>query len=183
MQLISYIKSKQFIKTIVIMLLSVIVGIFLLNFLLNYSTNHNQKIPVPNLTKMTLTEAKEILNSLNLNYEVQDSSSYNPEYLPKAVISHDPEFGEFVKENRKIYLTLNASSYRKIPIPDVLGKTKRQVVTHLTSVGFKIGEFSYIPDIGKDVVRKMTHNGKVLNPGDMIPKMSVIDLVLGDGKN
>jgi len=183
MQLFSYLKSKSFLKSIGIMLLSVVLGIFLLKFILNFSTNHSQKIPVPDLTKMSLNEAEEILNSLSLNVEVQDSASYNPAYLPKAVISHDPEFGEFVKEDRKIYLTLNASSYRKIAIPDVLGKTKRQVVTQLKSKGFEIGSFSYIPDIGKDVVRKMTFKGKELTPGDMIPKMSIIDLVLGDGQN
>jgi hypothetical protein len=78
---------------------------------------------------------------------------------------------------------LNPSSYRKIAIPDVLNKTKRQVETHLKSVGFRIGEYYFIPDIGKNVVRKMKFKGKEVKPGDLIPKNSKIDLVLGDGRS
>ena len=61
-------------------------------------------------------------------------------------------------------------------------KTKRQVETHLKSIGFRIGEYYYIPDLGKDVVRKMKFNEKELKVGDLIPKNSEIDLILGDGK-
>ena len=32
-------------------------------------------------------------------------------------------------------------------------------LTQLQSIGFKIGEFSYVPDIGKDVVRGLKSDG------------------------
>lgn len=181
MQLLQYLKSKQFIRTIIIMLLSVVIGVFLLNRFLGFRTNHNQKIEVPNLAKLSLDEADKKLKELDLDFIVLDSASFNAEFPPKSVLEQNPEAGDFVKEGRKIYLTLNAASYRKIPIPDVFGKTKRQVVTHLTSVGFLIGKSSYIPDIGKDVVRELKFNGKKLKKGDMIPKNATINLVLGDG--
>jgi len=78
-------------------------------------------------------------------------------------------------------LTINPSGYKKIPIPDLFDKTKRQVETHLKSIGFRIGKYQFVPDIGKDVVRKMKYKGKALKKGDLVPKNSVIDLVLGDG--
>ena len=37
--------------------------------------------------------------------------------------------GSFVKEKRKIYLTLNPSKYRDITIPDLNGQSKRQAIT------------------------------------------------------
>ncbi len=182
MLLLQYLKSKIFIRTLITMLVSVIIGIFLLKLFLNYTTNHDQKIEVPDLAKMSLSDTENTLKNLDLRVEVIDSTSYNPNYPPKSVISQDPEAGDFVKEDRKIYLTLNPSSYRKIAIPNVLNKTKRQVETHLKSVGFRIGEYYYIPDLGRNVVRKMKFKGKVVKPGDLVPKNSEIDLILGDGK-
>ena len=43
-------------------------------------------------------------------------------------------------------------------------------------------EYTYVRDIGLDVVRGLRYKGKILNPNDKLPKNSIIDLVLGDGK-
>ena len=182
MQLFHYLKSKQFIRTLIIMILSLVIAIFLLGKFLGFKTNHNQKIAVPDLAKLSLEEADKKLKEADLEFMVIDSASFNPDYPSKSVIEQNPEAGDFVKEGRKVYLTLNASNYRKLAIPDLLGKTKRQVVTHLTSIGFRVGNFTYVPDIGRDVVRKLIFNGKVLEKGEMVAKNSQIDLVLGDGK-
>lgn len=181
MRIIEYLKSKTFIRTIILMVVITIASVFVLKMLLSYTTNHDQKITVPDLSKMTLFEAEKTLKNLDLNLKVQDSASFNPEYPPNSIITQVPEAGDFVKVNRKIYLTTNPSGYRKIAIPDVLNKTKRQVETHLKSIGFKIGKYQFVPDIGKNVVRKMKYKGKVLKKGDLVSKNSTIDLVLGDG--
>ena len=160
MLLLQYLKSKIFIRTLITLLVGVIIGVFLLQLFLKFRTHHDQKIEVPSLAKMSLADTERTLDNLKLNFVVIDSASYNPNYPPKSVIEQDPEAGDFVKLNRKIYLTLNPSSYRKIAIPDVFDKTKRQVETHLKSIGFRIGEYYYIPDLGRNVVRKMKFNGK-----------------------
>ena len=79
-------------------------------------------------------------------------------------------------------MTLNPSKYRDITIPDLNGRTKRQAMSQLQSIGFNIGEFTTVRDIGKDVVRGLKFKGKDLKPGEKLPKNSVIDLVVGDGK-
>ena len=89
--------------------------------------------------------------------------------------------GDFVKENRKIYLTLNPSDYRKVTVPNVLDQTKRQVVIQLKSLGFQIGKERFVKDLGRDVVRGLEIRSKKVMPGDRLPKNTVIDLVLGDG--
>ncbi|MCB0471780.1 MAG: PASTA domain-containing protein [Flavobacteriaceae bacterium] len=181
MLILEYLKSKIFWRSVILMLLIVIVGLFALNRFLNSFTHHDEKIQVPDLAKMSFDEADQALKALNLEAVVIDSASFNPDYPPRSVIEFDPEAGDYVKEDRKIYITLNPSGYGKIAVPNVLDKTKRQVETHLKSIGFRIGKYEYIPDLGKDVVRRMKFGGKELQPGDMIPKNSAIDLVLGDG--
>jgi hypothetical protein len=50
-------------------------------------------------------------------------------------------------------------------------------------MGLNIGtNFTYVNDIGKDVVRGLRFKGKIINKGDKLPLNSVVDLVLGDGK-
>lgn len=183
MSLIQFIKSKTFLKQLLIAFVGLVIFAFVVMKWLNISTNHSQKIEVPNLEKMSLNEVEKTLAELDLRLYVIDSASYNPDYPKKSVIDQDPEPGDFVKENRKIYLTLNPSSYRNVEVPNVFGKTKRQVTSHLSAIGFKISANPiYISDIAKDVVRGLKFNGKDLNAGDKIPKNSVITLKLGDGE-
>ena len=155
---------------------------FLLKFWLGITTNHSQKIQVPDLHKMSLADVTQKLDELNLAFIVRDSASYNPDFLKKSVIEQNPASGDFVKEQRKIYLTLNPSKYRDITIPDLNGRTKRQATTHLRSIGFKVGDkITWVGGIGKNVVRGLKYNGNRIKAGDKLPKMSVIDLILEDG--
>ena len=182
MSLFQFLKSKSFFKQLGIAIVGVFILVFGLQWWLGFTTNHDQKIEVPNLNRMPLDSVEMTLKELNLGYIVIDSASYNPNYPNKSVIEQTPEAGDFVKEKRKIYLTLNPSKYRDVTIPDLNGRTKRQAMTQLQSIGFKIGEFYYVPDIGKDVVRGLRHNKSKIKPGNKLPKNSVIDLILGDGK-
>lgn len=182
MSFIKYLTSKSFFTTILKMVVLTVILIFMLKYWLSCSTNHGQKIPVPDLTKMSLLKVKDTLSKLNLNYVVQDTTSYNPQYPPLSVVEQNPEFGDYVKENRKIYLTLNRNGYRDIVIPDLFGKTKRHAESELRSRGFRIGTFSYVPDRGRNVVRGLRYKGKKLQAGDRVPKNAKINLIVGDGK-
>jgi hypothetical protein len=42
--------------------------------------------------------------------------------------------------------------------------------------------FTFVNDIGKDVVRGIRYKGEIVNEGDKFPLNSIVDLVLGDGK-
>ena len=183
MNLFQFIKSKSFLKQLVFALLGIILFVFVVFKWLNITTNHDQKIEVPNLEKMSLRNVKNTLEELDLNFVVIDSASYNPNFPKQSVIEQSPEAGDFVKENRKIYLTLNPSGYKDVEIPNVFGKTKRQATSQLLAVGFRISSNEvYVKDIAKDVVRGILIKGKNLKQGDKIPKNSVITLKLGDGE-
>ncbi|MGG8496610.1 PASTA domain-containing protein [Tenacibaculum sp. TC6] len=180
--LFEFIKSKSFLKQLIIAVVGVFVMVFLLKWWLGITTNHGQKIQVPNLDKLSLAEVEKKLNELDLEFVVIDSATYNPEYPKKSVIEQNPEAGDFVKENRKIYLTLNPSKYRDVEIPDLNGRTRRQATTHLRSIGFIVGDdVTWVKDLGKDVVRGLKHKGVKIEPGTKLPKQSTINLILGDG--
>jgi len=114
---------------------------------------------------------------------VQDSANYNPNYPKYSVIDQQPEAGSLVKENRKIYLTLNPSGYRKVAVPSIIRRTLRQAKPTLEALGFKVGKITYVNDIGKDEVLAIKFKGKTIKEGTMLEKTSKIDLVLGNGKS
>jgi len=183
MNFISFLKSKLFWKQVAFAIIGMGIGVFLLFRWLSATTNHNQKIEVPDLSKQPIETVEKILNDLDLRFVVIDSASYNPDYPPKSVIRQNPESGDIVKENRQIYLTLNPSHYRSVNIPAFYGKTKRNVEATLRAVGFVIGDKpSWVPDLGKNVVRGLKHKGKKVKKGTKLPKKSVLNLILGDGK-
>lgn len=182
MSFFKFLFSKTFLIQLALAVLAVILIVFLSLFWLDGFTKQDQRIQVPDLGYMNLEEVDSHLNELQLRYEILDSASYNPEFPPYAVIEQVPLPGIQVKENRKIYLTLNPSGYRAMEIPqNLIRKTRRQVEPALLSLGFEIGEITYEPDVAKDVILEMKHEGKILEPGDLLKQTSVIDLVLGDG--
>jgi beta-lactam-binding protein with PASTA domain len=182
MSFIKFLFSKAFLRQLLIALGVLVILVFGMLFWLKSSTNHNQKIRVPSLAKMSLTEAQEKLDEIDLRIEILDSSNYNPEFPKYSVIEQIPKAGEYVKENRKIYLTLNRSGYVFLKIPEVVGKTRRQAEPTLLSMGFKIGKITRKPYIALDEVLELQYKGKKISPGDELQKTSVIDLVLGDGE-
>lgn len=179
--LLQFLKSKVFFKQIAFLIIGLVILCFLVLQYLKFSTNHGQFIAVPELKGKTLDVVEIELDDATLNMVIQDSANYNPNYPPYSVIEQAPKAGAFVKENRKIYLTLNPSGYRKVAVPNVVRRTFRQAKPTLEAIGFEIGELSYVDDIGKDEVIGIKHDGKELRVGDLLPKTSKIDLVLGNG--
>lgn len=181
MGLFKFITSKTFLIQIGIAIVVFLILVFLTFQWLESYTRHEQRIEVPDLSKLKLDRVDKKLNELDLRWEVIDSSKFNPDYPAYSVTDQAPNGGHLVKENRMIYLTLNPSGYAKIEIPDLIRNTQRQVESTLLSMGFKIGDITYKPDIAKDAVLELRHNGETVHPGDKLKKTAVIDLVLGDG--
>ena len=182
MSIIKFLSSKTFFKQIGLAIVALFVISFLILKWLKISTNHGEFETVPDLRGKSINVAELELKDNNLVMQIQDSANFNPDYPKFSVIEQDPVAGAKVKEERKIYITLNPSGYRKVSIPEGLeDKTFRQVKPTLEALGFKIGKLTYIDNIGKDIVLSLKHKNNVLQPGDKLPQTSVIDLVLGNG--
>jgi beta-lactam-binding protein with PASTA domain len=181
MSIIKFLSSKTFLKQMALAIVALIVLCFIILKWLKVSTNHGDFETVPNLTGKSISVAQIELEENNLVMQIQDSANFNPKYPKFSVIEQEPLAGSKVKENRKIYLTLNPSGYRKILIPDLKERTFRQAKPTLEALGFRVGKLTYENNIGKDLVLRMLYKGKTIKPGDMLQKTSVIDLVLGNG--
>ncbi|HBY68387.1 MAG TPA: serine/threonine protein kinase [Flavobacteriaceae bacterium] len=171
--------TKVFLKQLLLAILALVVLSFLVMWWLKGTTNHGQKIEVPSLSKLSLDLVEDKLDEMDLRYEILDSANYNPDFPKYSVIEQIPKAGKFVKEDRKIYLYLNPSGYRKIQVPNVIGRTRRQAEPTLLAMGFEIGKISYRPDIS-DQVKELRYKGEKLEPGTENEKTAVIDLIVGD---
>ncbi|KAA1247945.1 PASTA domain-containing protein [Aquimarina sp. RZ0] len=177
--LFKFIFSKTFLIQLVLAIATVTILCYLALQWLEGSTNHDQRIVVPSLSKKTLDDVQIVLEDKGLRFEVQDSANFNPNFPRYSVIDQNPVAGNMVKENRKIYVTLNPSGYRKIEVPKVVQRTLRQAEPKLVALGFKIGTITRVPDMSS-LVLELRHKGKKIKPGDKLTKTSVIDLVVGD---
>ena len=182
MSLIKFLTSKVFFKQIALAAVAVIVFCFFVLKWLDITTNNGEFVTVPNLKGKSVETVKIELEDNDLVMEIQDSANYNPNYPKYSVIEQDPVEGAQVKENRKIYLTLNPSGYRKVAVPNVVKRTYRQAKPTSEALGFTVGEITYKDDIGLDIVLDITHKGNSIDSGEMLPLKSKIDLVLGNGK-
>ena len=182
MSLVQFLKSKAFFKQLGLAIVALIVIVFLMKQWLKSTTNHGEFIKVPDLKGKTLETVEIELDDNDLVMEIQDSANYNPKYPKYSVIEQYPRAGTQVKENRKIYLTLNPSGYRKVAVPNIVRRTFRQAKPTLETLGFEVGKVTYIDDIGKDEVIAIKHEGNTIKAGELLPLTSKIDVVLGNGK-
>lgn len=181
MSLIKFLSSKVFFKQLILAVIALIVLCFLILKWLDYRTNHGSFVTVPDLSGKSVATAEIELKDNDLTMEIQDSANYNPKYPKYSVIEQYPLAGSQVKEDRKIYLILNPSGYRKVEVPIVVGRTFRQAKPTLEAIGFEVGNISYIDDIGKDEVQSISFEGHEIKAGDLLPMTSKIDMVLGNG--
>lgn len=145
------------------------------------TTNHGETITVPDVQGMGLNELDDFLGKRNLRFEVTPDSSYSPNFKPLAVLRQVPAPNTKVKENRKIYVTLNAGSPPKVRMPRVEDLSLKSAMRVLKSYDLKLGEVRYVPDVFFGVVHEAKLNGRTVLEGERIEKGSIIDLLAGDG--
>lgn len=182
MTLKEFLKSKIFFKQLAIAVVILIALVFIILQWLNFSTNHGEKIPVPDLSRMTVEKAAETLEELDLEYVVLDTLDFKPGFPAYTIVQQDPLPNTNVKDGRKVYIKLNSAGYDNITLPDLVQKTYRAVLPTIQSLGLEEGKKTYKPYLAKDVVLEVWQNGKKLKAGDKIQKASKLDFVLGDGK-
>ena len=173
--------SKSFIKQIFLAVVIFSVIILLSILFLFFYTNQTSKILVPNLIGYEVSEIQEIMDDNKLRYEIIDSSFYNPNFEKNVILEQIPEPSKTVKKNRKIYLTVNPSSYGNVIFPDLIQLTLRNAQSTLSALDLELGEIDYEDNIGKDMVLKVFIDSKQILPGEIVPKKSKIDFIVGNG--
>lgn len=158
----------------------VLIAFLVLNWLKN-TTNHGEFVEVPDFSKMSVMEMREVIEDANLRYEVLDSANFNPDYPRFSIIDQEPPAGNKVKMNRKIYFTVNPSGYKKVTVPQIIQVTQRNAASMLRAVGLDVQRVTYVDELGKDMVYQIKYKGKYVKPGDKLPKTSKIELICGNG--
>jgi beta-lactam-binding protein with PASTA domain len=182
MSLRAYLTSRVFFAQILAAMAIVALISYLFFHWITFTTHHGQEITVPDLRKLSAEQAEEKLAALDLDYVILDTVDFRSEFPKLTIVEQEPKAGSKVKEGRKIYIKINASTYTMVSVPDLIEKTYRQAVPTLEAIGLSEGTITYKPYLGKDMVLEMLLNGKKLKAGDKVLKSSKIDLVLGDGK-
>ena len=182
MKILDHFKSNSLTKQVFLMLVIVLLIFFILYNSLKIYTKHDRYSEVPNLAGKNLDVAISILDDNKLRYEVLDSSKFFVDIPNYSVISQIPNELELVKKNRKIYLNVNPKDFQKISLPNVIQITKRNAESILIALGFKVKDYTYVDNIGKDMVLDVLFDGEKILPGQKIPMNSKVDLILGNGK-
>ncbi len=161
---------------------SLLITVIVFYVWLPITTNHGETITVPDIVGKTVDELNDFLGKRSLRYEVTADSSYSPDHPPLAVLRQVPAPNTKVKENRKIYVTLNAEKPPMVKFPDLIDKSLKSVQLILKSYDLKIGDRIWIPDpVAFGTVHEARIDGRIVLEGENIEKGSVIDLVVGDG--
>ncbi|MDP5060864.1 MAG: PASTA domain-containing protein [Maribacter sp.] len=177
----NFLKSKTFLIQLGLAVLVLIIVIFVTLRYLNSTTNHGEFVEVPDFSKKSVMDMRKSIEEAGLRYEVLDSANYNPDYPRFSIIEQNPVAGSKVKENRKIYFTVNPSGYKKVTVPQIIQVTKRNASSMLKAVGLDVQRVTYVDELGKDMVYQIKFKGKYIKPGDKLPKTSKIELICGNG--
>ena len=177
---IQFLKSRSFFRHLFILLIAIVGGFFILTSILNSYTLHGKNISVPDLRGLIISKLDSILVTHSFHYKIVDSL-YDAEKNPGTVLDQDPAPKSKVKENRTIYLTINATQPPDVKMPDLVDVSFRQAEAMLQSFGLVTGDIIYRSDLAKNAVLEQVYKNRNIKPGTMLPKGAVIDLVLGDG--
>ncbi len=147
---------------------------------LDWITHHGDVKKVPSVVGRNIEEAEQILKSQGFDVAVQDSV-YVDTAARASVIKQSPDADAVVKINRTIYLTINRTEAPLVNMPDLRGFSFLSAQLYLQSLGLKLGDTTYTPDIAKNAVKDQLYNGKTIEPGTKVNMGSAISLILGDG--
>lgn len=149
-------------------------------YFLDFYTNHGESFSVPDFEGLSLTEVESLCSEKHLRFEIIDSV-YSTKAERGAVVDQSPGKDFKVKENRTIFLTINAFYPERVKMPKIEGVSLRQATALLETYGLKVGKLEYRPYEYQNFVLGQKFNGREIKENDLIEKGSSIDLIVGRG--
>jgi beta-lactam-binding protein with PASTA domain len=143
-------------------------------------TRHDENAKVPSVKGLNIDAAVKLLKDQGFRVAVQDSL-FVDSAARLSVLRQMPEADALVKTHRTIYLTVNRSVAPRIDMPDLKGFSFQSAKLYLQSLGLKLGDTSFVPDLAKNTVVEMKMKGRTLLPGTKIDMGSVVDFVISSG--
>lgn len=182
MTLKEFLRSKTFRYNALAALGITIFLIVFIMFSLRIYTDHGNAVSIPDLKGQSSREVSSLLNNLDLHIQIRDSV-YSRDAVPGTVLDQFPKAGMKVKENRTVFVTICALSQEMIPMPQLTDISYRQAVNTIERSGLISGTVEYQPSEFPNLVLDQKVDGKTIRVGEMVPKGSIVDLVLGSDNN
>lgn len=134
-------------------------------------------VEVPNVVNMSVVEAKNKLEALNLKVDLEEKFGDKDKFKPGTVMEQSVKAGEKRKEGSLIILFVSKGAEIK-GVPDLKGMSLNKATATLEDVGFKVGkiERKYVKD-----VRIGTVVEQLPKATEKAPKGTEIALVLCEG--
>ncbi len=148
---------------------------------LNWITGFGKTQKVPSVTGQNVQAAIKMLEASGLEVVIQDSVFIDT-LAKQAVVRQIPDAESIVKTGRTIYLTINRSIPPQVEMPNLTGFSLKSAEMFLLSLGLKMGNISYRPDIARNAVLEQLLGDRPIAPGTKIPTGTVINFVLGSGE-
>lgn len=169
---------KDIVRNVLYAVCIVLVFAFASEIFMRVITHHNQELTVPDFAGMTLSQASRAAERAGVRLDVVDSI-YVKRFPKGAVVRQEPKALQKVKKGRRIMLTINAVSPKKVPMPNLVGYSLRSAHAELVSRGLALGRLVYVADMATNNVLNQKFSGRDIAPGTMIATDSKVDLVLG----
>lgn len=143
-------------------------------------THHGEGVEVPDFYGMSYTDAIDRGNELGLIVLANDST-YNKALPAGSIVVQKPVAGATVKEGRVVYVTINSLNLSLVAIPDLVDNCSyREAQAKLQALEFKLSDPKLV-DGDKDWVYGIQCNGHNVSTGDLLPKESMLTIVIGNG--
>lgn len=177
----NYVWSKNFLINAVVIVLIYVVGFLIFRSCLTSSTNHGEKIEVPNLVGKNQNNLENILEGTALKYEVLDSI-YDPAKVEGTIIDQSPlpskSSDVYVKKGRVIKVRVSKRS-QLVEMPSLVDKSQRFAETILRNRKFKYRlEYKSSKEAHGAVIQQLYKN-KPIQGGVKLPIGSSIKLIVG----
>lgn len=165
---------------------SILIGLGVLWYLKIYTNHDSDLIEVTDLSGKDSNDALKYLENIGLEGEVTDTV-YKDGVEKLAVINQNPAPGMMVKPGRKVYLVININSIPMVSVPDLANKSSlSQARNVLIRKHLKLGKLteqisSFVKSKNDQPILAQYYPGtdKPIEPGTMVERNSLIDLVVG----
>ncbi len=181
-QTISYIASHFLIRNIIFATTIIISLVFVINITLGIFTRHGQRLIVPDLEGLSVTQAQDSVKENDLKIIVIDSIFIKGQ-TPGAILDQNPMPRSTVKQGRKIFVVINAENPRQALIPYVVGYSLRQAKNMIENSGFGIEKIVYRTDDATNNVLGQSYKGQNINKAGQLKATLGTNVTLVVGRN
>lgn len=137
--------------------------------------NDGGTITVPDLSGMKVDNAKGVLDSLGLQFEL--GGTQESKLPPNTVLAQNPEESTVVKHGRRVYLIVSGG-VEKANVPDLHGHTEREAQFMLERAGFRLGNVS--SDTSGDFPPNVVLSQSI-SPNTMVSIGTTVSMVVSAG--